>query len=476
MDINGVNMELGKLPPQNIEIEKAVLGAIIMEKKAILKIASILEPENFYKYEHQKIYKAIQQLFLNNKPIDLLTVYEQLNKNKALEEIGGPVYIQSLTDNVLSSAHIVEHSYFIKQKWLSRELIRISHETQQKAYDPEYDIDDILNETQRGLYDLVNNVTTGSYEHIGQIGAKELKRIEHIENKGGINGVTSGFKKLDRITGGWQQQDLIIIGARPSMGKTSLALKFAINPTKFNNKVGFFSLEMSKESLYRRLLSSETGIENGKFRSGELNELDWSKIEYAQARIEDMGIYIDDTPRISVIEFRAKAMNMKYEHNIDMIIVDYLQLMRAPGKRDREREIAEISASLKATAKELDIPIISLAQLSRQVEMRSDKRPQLSDLRESGSLEQDADIVAFIHRPEYYGILEDHEGNSTKQKIEFIIAKHRNGPLADFSFWRSKNWSDIVERSIEEMEPENQVFGENKDPEQKEIENTDNPF
>lgn len=777
-----LSLEIGKLPPQNVDMEEAILGALMLEKEAITKAGSILKPEVFYKEEHQKIYAAIEYLFVKGKAIDIMTVMEQLRKNKELETIGGPAYLSQLTDRIASGAHIEEHSYIVKQKWLARELIRISTEVQNRAFDESIDIDDLLGFNQSELYKVLNSVLTGQYEHIGDIGTRELKHLSELEkSEKGITGVPSGYTKLDRVTGGWQNTDLVIIGARPSMGKgerldeniltnsgwvknkdlkigmqvasidgkysevtglfprgkiqfykikfsdgreiecdeshlwevhstrfykgkprvlsmiqiadklkakryhrrmsipyfsgeygikkkftihpyilgvllsdgcvstglkwnkpdifiadkiqkylpkthkvnhikynyysivcnnnqykllneakslgiigcrawekripdkyfhssrrqrlelinglldtdgsvdkngaieystsskqlaedfkqlayslgyrcsmisrtgklngvekrenyrlyisgkptqelftlprkrdkiknnryqpltivsvektriyesqcisvshprslyitkdylvthnTALSLKFTTNAAKHKYKVGFFSLEMNKQSLYRRMLSSETGIENGKFRSGELDEGDWNKIDYAQTHFEEMGIYIDDTPRISVVDFKAKAISMKQKHKIDLIIIDYLQLMRAPGIREREREIAEISASLKAVAKEIEVPVIALAQLSREVEKRAgDKRPQLSDLRESGSLEQDADIVAFIHRPEYYGITENHDGMSTIQLIEFIIAKHRNGPLADFSFWRSRNWSDIEER------------------------------
>lgn len=423
----------GKIPPQAVDIEKAVLGAVMLEKDAIIEISGILKAESFYKEAHQKIFQAIIELSANLNPIDVLTVTEQLRKNEQLEEVGGPVYITYLTSNVASSSHVEFHACIIAQKYIQREFIRISTEIQKKSYDDSVDVDDLIDFSESELF-KVSERNIGIEPIKINVALKEtLKQIDAI-NKNGNSGIPSGYKKLDCVTSGWQKTDLILFAARPSMGKTAFMLSMARNMAIDHNvNIGLFSLEMSTNQLVTRLISFETGIDQSKLKSGNLNHVEWEKIDGNLCKLHKANVYIDDMPSISVFQFRAKARRLVMKHGVKIIFIDYLQLMRGDtSSKNREQEVSSISRSLKGIAKELDIPIIALSQLNRSVEMRSgSKRPQLSDLRESGAIEQDADIVLFIHRPEKYGFLEDEEGNSLRGLAEIIIAKHRNGPLAD---------------------------------------------
>ena len=431
-----INLKQGKLPPQAIELEEAVLGAMLIDKKGVDEVIDLLEPEAFYKSSHKNIFESIFRLFQNSQPIDLLTVSADLRKNGKLESIGGDYYLVHLTQKVASSAHIEFHARIILQKYIQRSLIRISNEIIESSYKESVDVFDLLDEAESKLYDVAQgNIKKSSYTAQNLVMLAK-KKIEEIANKDGLSGVTSGFEKLDLLTSGWQPSDLIIIAARPGMGKTALTLSMARNMavTK-QTPVAFFSLEMSSVQLITRLISSETGLSSEKLRTGKLADHEWKQLNVKVGDLEKAPLFIDDTPALSIFDLRAKARRLASQHDIKLIIVDYLQLMTAGTTSkagNREQEISTISRNLKSLAKELDIPVIALSQLSRAVETRGGtKRPQLSDLRESGAIEQDADIVSFIYRPEYYGIEEwdDEEHSSSIGQAELIIAKHRNGGL-----------------------------------------------
>lgn len=426
--------EFGKLPPQAIELEEAVLGALMLEKSAYPAVGDILKPESFYKEAHQKIYTAVVDLFSKEEPIDLLTVTQQLKKMNALDDVGGPVYISQLTTKVASAAHIEYHARIIAQKFLQRELIRVSTEIQGNAYDDSIDVDELLESAENSIFEIsqvgVKNETT----QINPIIEEAIHNIEEAsKQKEGLSGVPSGFRKLDKITSGWQNSDLIILAARPAMGKTAFVLSMARNiALDYKRPIAVFSLEMSNVQLVNRLISSECEIGGEKIKNGRLSNEEWDHLNHKIKNLQDSPIYVDDTPGLSIFELRAKCRRLKQKHNISAIFIDYLQLMNAKDMRpgSREQEVSLISRSLKGLAKELNVPIVALSQLNRGVEGRTGyegKRPQLSDLRESGAIEQDADMVLFIHRPEYYGITEDPDGNDLIGMAEIIIAKHRNG-------------------------------------------------
>ncbi|MCF6365188.1 MAG: replicative DNA helicase [Bacteroidales bacterium] len=431
-----INNQLGKLPPQATDIEMDVLGGLLLERGKDIVVLDILKPESFYKTEHQKIFQAIYDLSVDHQPIDYHTVIERLKKNGTLEEVGGPGFVVSLSQRVGSAAHIEYHSKIIAEKYIQRELIRVSSEIQSRSYDDSEDVDDLLEFSQQQIFELALGSIKKDAIRIDSLLDDAIQQIEDAKNReDGLSGVPSGYSSLDRITSGWQNSDLVIIAARPSMGKTAFVLSMARNMTVNHNKtVAFFSLEMSSLQLVTRLISSETELGSEKLRSGNLKDYEWQQLEDKITNLEKARLFIDDTPAISLFELRSKLRKLKTREHIDLVVIDYLQLMTGPQetKGNREQEVSTISRGLKAIAKELNLPIIALSQLNRSVEMRSGmKRPQLSDLRESGAIEQDADIVMFIHRPEKMGLTEDEAGNSTKGLAEIIIAKHRNGAIAD---------------------------------------------
>lgn len=433
-----INLEKGKLPPQVLELEEAVLGAMMIDKKGVDEVIDILHPEAFYKEAHQHIFEAIVQLFTDTQPIDLLTVSAQLKKNAKLELAGGDFYLIQLTQKISSSAHIEFHSRIILQKFIQRSLIKISSEIIEESYDETTDVFDLLDKAESRLYEVTQGNIKRSSETAQSLVIQAKKRIEEIAGKEGLSGIATGFEKLDQVTSGWQPSDLIIIAARPGMGKTAFVLSMARNVAiDFGHPVAIFSLEMSSVQLITRLISSETGLSSEKLRTGKLEKHEWEQLSIKVKNLEKAPLFIDDTPSLSIFDLRAKARRLSSQHGIKLIIIDYLQLMTAgnsagKGGGNREQEISTISRNLKALAKELNVPVIALSQLSRAVETRgSSKRPLLSDLRESGAIEQDADIVSFIYRPEYYKIDEwdDEEASPTQGQAEFIIAKHRNGSL-----------------------------------------------
>jgi replicative DNA helicase len=427
--------EHGKVPPQATDLEEAVLGAMMIESNALTSIIDILRPEMFYKEHHQIIYKAILSLFNHSEPVDILTVTNELKKSGELDLVGGAYYITQLTNRIASAANIEFHSRIIIQKFIQRELIRISTEIQHEAFDDSVDVFDMLDNAERNLFSISETNIRRSTEDMHSLVREAVKQIEAATNQEGhISGVPSGFTELDRVTAGWQKSDLIIVAARPSMGKTAFVLSIAKNVAiDFKKPVAFFSLEMSAVQLVTRLISSETELDASKLKRGLLEKYEWTQLNEKIKGLIGAKLYIDDTPALSIFELRAKCRRLKAQYNVELIIIDYLQLMAGTGDKsgNREQEISTISRSLKALAKELSIPIIALSQLSRAVETRGGpKRPILSDLRESGAIEQDADLVLFLYRPEYYKI-DDIDGRPTKGLAEVIIAKHRNGALSD---------------------------------------------
>ncbi len=427
-----------KLPPQAVDLEEAVLGAVMLEKDAIIVVSEILKPESFYKEIHGEIYRAAIELSLDHQPIDILTVTDRLKKRNSLEQIGGAAYLSGLTLRVASSAHIEYHARIIQQKYIQRELIRVASEIQQKSYDEAMDVEDLLNESEMALFEITQSNIKKETQSIDVLLREAIGRIEKLSREeNAFSGIPSGYTRLDRVTSGWQASDLIILAARPSMGKTAFALsmtrRMAIDHQKH---VAIFSLEMSAMQLVNRFIVSETELMADKIRTGRLEPYEWEQLEHRIKRLQQASIYIDDTPSISVFELRAKCRRLKQKGELDIVIIDYLQLMTCTSdtRGNREQEVSIISRSLKAIARELEVPVIALSQLNRGVETRSglaSKRPQLSDLRESGAIEQDADLVLFIHRPEKYGFSEDEDGNSLIGIAELIIAKHRNGALDD---------------------------------------------
>ena len=431
-----INLERGKIPPQSVDLEEVVLGAMMIDKKGVDEVIDILHPEVFYKDAHRYIYEAIFKLFETSEPVDLLTVSSQLKKDGKLEAVGGDFYLIKLTQKVASSAHIEFHARIILQKYIQRSLIKISNEIIKDAYDEGTDVFDLLDTAESKLYDVTQGNLKRSAETAQNLVIQAKKRIEEISNKEGLSGIPSGFDKVDKLTSGWQPSDLVIIAARPGMGKTALTLTMARNMAVNNNvPVAFFSCEMSSVQLITRLISSETGLSSEKLRTGKLEKHEWEQLNVKVKALEKAPLFIDDTPSLSIFDLRAKARRLASQHGIKLIVIDYLQLMTAGNNKNggnREQEISTISRNLKALAKELNVPVLALSQLSRAVETRGgSKRPILSDLRESGAIEQDADIVSFIYRPEYYKIDEwdDEERTPTQGQAEFIIAKHRNGGL-----------------------------------------------
>lgn len=428
--VDGIN----NVPPQAIELEEAVLGALMLEKDSIIVVQEFITPDAFYVEAHRIIFQAILDLSMELKPIDIYTVTERLKHTKQLKAIGGAAYLASLTQKVGSAAHVEFHTKILAQKYVQRELIRASTEIQRKSYDESSDVTDLIDFAEGEIFKVSEGHVKRDVQKSKDILAKTMEAIaEASKRDGGMSGIPSGFTHLDRLTLGWQLSDLIIIAARPSMGKTAFVLSLARNVAiDFEKGVAFFSLEMSSTQLMMRLVVAESGLDSRDVRNGKLSTEQWAHLENAIKPLASAPMFIDDTPALSIYEFRSKARRLKTQYDIQLIIIDYLQLMTGgqETRGNREQEVASISRSLKAIAKELNIPIIALSQLNRSVESRGgSKRPQLSDLRESGAIEQDADIVAFIHRPEYYGLTVDEDNLPTAGMAEIIVAKHRNGAV-----------------------------------------------
>lgn len=425
--------EGGLVPPQAVELEEAILGALMLEKDSIISVQEFLSADAFYKESHRTVFKAIEQLSSELSPIDLYTVTERLKQNQQLKAVGGAPFLAGLTQKVGSAAHVEYHAKIIAQKYVQRELIRASTEIQKRSYDESTDVTDLIDYAESEIFKVSEGHVQRSVQASGDILRRTMEAIEEAsKNEGAFNGVPSGFTGIDRVTLGWQPSDLVIVAARPSMGKTAFTLSMARNMAIDHQiPVAFFSLEMSATQLMMRLIVAESGLDSRSVKSGQLTPEQWRHLETSIKPFQNAPMFIDDTPALSVFEFRSKARRLKTHNKIELIVIDYLQLMTgsADSKGNREQEVASISRTLKAIAKELNIPIIALSQLNRASELRGgSKKPQLSDLRESGAIEQDADIVAFIHRPEYFGMKVDEDNIPLPPGLaEFILAKHRNG-------------------------------------------------
>ncbi len=433
-----VDNTYGHLQPQALDVEKVVLGALMIDKDAYAVVCEMLYPDSFYEPRNKMVYSAIRDLSMAEKPVDVLTVTDQLAKNGNLEEVGGPVYISELSSLVASSANIEYHARIIAQKYLARQLISFASVIETKAFDDTIDIDDLMQEAEGSLFELSQRNMKKDYTQIDPVIKNAVEVIQKAAaNKDGLTGVPTGYHKLDEITSGWQPSDLVIIAGRPAMGKTSFALSMAKNiAADYKVPMAFFSLEMSNVQLVNRLISNCCEIQGSKILNGQLQPDEWERLDKRMNSLLGAPLYVDDTPGLSVFELRTKARRLVREHGVKIIMIDYLQLMNANGMRfsSRQEEVSTISRSLKGLAKELDVPILALSQLNRGVEAREGlegKRPQLSDLRESGAIEQDADMVLFVHRPEYYHLYQDDNGRDLHGMAQIIIAKHRKGATGD---------------------------------------------
>ncbi|SHK13191.1 replicative DNA helicase [Epilithonimonas mollis] len=438
----------GKMPPNALDFEKIVIGTFLIDRKGLDHSIDLLTPDVFYDPRHQTIFSAILKLYESNSPIDLMTVIQDLKKNEKLNLAGGDHYIIDLTMGVSSSAHIEYHVRVILEKFILRSLINVSANVIDSSYKETTDVFELLDKAEQSFFEITNGTIKKGFDTANSLVKEAIDKIKSLKDKEGLSGIPSGFSALDKETGGWQNSDLIIIAARPAMGKTAFILSMARNICVDHNiPMALFSLEMASVQLITRMISSETGISSEKLRKGQMADEEWQRLFTNVSALENAPLYIDETPSLSIFDFRAKCRRLVMQHGVKIIMVDYLQLMTAnsgKGAGNREQEIAMISRSLKAIAKELNVPVIALSQLSRSVETRPGKRPMLSDLRESGAIEQDADIVSFIFRPEYYKIAvwdNDEEGaeTSTENQAEIIIAKHRNGATADVRLAFHKN-------------------------------------
>ncbi|MBM7618854.1 replicative DNA helicase [Bacillus tianshenii] len=433
-----------RIPPQNIEAEQAVLGAIFLEPSALTMAAELVLPDDFYRAAHQKIFNCILNLSDRGEPIDLVTVTAELANLRLLEEVGGVSYLSDLANSVPTAANIEYYAKIVEEKSILRRLIRTATSIAQEGYSREDEVAGLLNEAEKQILEVSQRKNSGVFQNIKDVLVKTYDNIEVLtQRKGEITGIETGFTELDRMTAGFQRNDLIIIAARPSVGKTAFALNIAQNvATKARENVAIFSLEMGAEQLVMRMLCAEGNINAQNLRTGQLTAEDWSKLTMAMGSLSNAGIYIDDTPGVRVSEIRSKCRRLKQESGLGMILIDYLQLIQGSGRNggeNRQQEVSEISRSLKALARELQVPVIALSQLSRGVEQRQDKRPMMSDIRESGSIEQDADIVGFLYRDDYY----DKESEN-KNIIEIILAKQRNGPVGTVSLAFVKEYNKFV--------------------------------
>ncbi len=433
MTDQNIEQTSGRVPPQAVDVEMSVLGAMLLEKEAISRTVEIMDDTAFYKPAHQKIFKAIISLFEKNEAADSITVVDELRRAGHLEEVGGPLYISDLTMRVTSAANVEYHAKIVLEKALLRNLISASTEITSRAFNESDDALDLLDEAENKIFQISEKRLKKSYIPMKEAVFATMEMLESIHGKhSGVTGVPTGFTVLDNMTGGFQNSDMIIVAARPSMGKTAFVLSLARNAAVDHGKaIGFFSLEMSSQQLVMRLICAEARVDAHSVRTGRLPDEQWRNLSTRIGKLYNAKIFIDDTPALSILELRAKARRLKAEHDISMVVIDYLQLMAGPkSAQSREQEISHISRSLKALAKELNIPVVALSQLNRAVEVSADKRPTLANLRESGALEQDADVVLFIHRPEKYNIMEE-GGKSTQGVAEIIIGKQRNGPTGE---------------------------------------------
>ncbi|WP_146550448.1 replicative DNA helicase [Rummeliibacillus suwonensis] len=435
--------QLDRVPPHNQEAEQAVIGAIFLEPQALITASEILIPEDFYRSAHQKIFQTMLRLSDQGKAIDVITVTEELSSHNELEDVGGISYITEIANAVPTAANVGHYAQIVSEKALLRRLIRVATKIVEDGYTREDEVDTLLSEAESRVMEVANRKNAGDFKHVKDVLVETYANVEHLQNrKGDITGIPTGFRDLDRLTAGFQRGDLIIVAARPSVGKTAFALNVAqAVGTQTDENVAIFSLEMGAEQLVMRMLCAEGNIDAQVLRTGALNSEDWRKLTMATGTLSRAGIYIDDSAGIRVSEIRAKCRRLKQEHGLGMILIDYLQLIQGSGLagQNRQQEVSEISRSLKALARELEVPVIALSQLSRGVEQRQDKRPMMSDLRESGSIEQDADIVAFLYREDYYD-KETEDANT----IEIIVAKQRNGPTDTVKLAFKKEFNKFV--------------------------------
>jgi replicative DNA helicase len=428
---NENGMAMPKLPPQSVEAEQSVLGSVLLDKDAIIKIADLISPDDFYRDDHKNIYMAMLSLFEKRMPIDVVTISDELENKGQFEAVGGATYLTTLVNSVPTASHITHYAEIVQQKATLRRLLSAANRITSLGYDEDGDMSSVLDQAEQSLFAVSQKYLKQNFIPIREILSDTFERIDELhKNKGVLRGVPTGFRDLDGVLSGFQDSDLIIIAARPSMGKTAIVTNIAAHAAiKEKRAVGFFALEMSRDQLADRLISLESGVDSWKIRTGQLSDEDFPKIGYAMGTLSEASLYIDDSPSLNIMEIRSKCRRLQMEHGLDLVVVDYLQLMEGRsrgGENNRVQEISEISRSLKTLARELNVPVVALSQLSRAVEARPDKRPMLSDLRESGSIEQDADVVIFIYRDDYY-----HKDSERKGITELLVRKHRNGPIGD---------------------------------------------
>lgn len=465
-----IDTSYGHLQPQALDVERLVLGALMIDRDAFSVVSEFLKPQTFYDPRNQKVYQAIQTLNMDEHPVDISTVIEELKREGTLDDVGGPSYVLQLSHDVASSAHIEYHAHILTQKFLARQLISYAGNIETKAFDESFDVNELMQEAEGSLFELSQNNMKKDYVQVDPVIIKAIEMLQKAaQTAGGLTGVPTGYTKLDEKTSGWQNSDLVIIAGRPAMGKTSFALSLAKNiAVDYQIPIAFFSLEMSNVQLVNRLISNVCSISGSKMLNGQLSHDEWERLDKDIRKLQGSPIYIDDTPGLSIFELRTKARRLVREKGVKIIMIDYLQLMNANGMRfgSRQEEVAKISQSLKGLAKELDIPILALSQLNRTVEGREGvegKRPQLSDLRESGAIEQDADMVMFVHRPEYYHIFQDDKGRDLHGMAQIIIAKHRKGATGDVlltfkgEFTRFQNPEN--EKGPEPQGPNGEIIG-----------------
>lgn len=422
---------LPKLPPQSVEAEQSVLGSLLLDKDAIIKVADLLTPEDFYRDDHKQIYRAMLALFEKRMPLDVITLSDELEKKEQFANVGGATYLTTLVNTVPTASHVVHYAQIVQQKATLRRLIQAAQKITDLGFAEDGDMSTVLDQAEQSLFSVSQKYLKQNFIPIKDVLADTFERIDELhKNKGVLRGVPTGFRDLDGLLSGFQDSDLIIIAARPSMGKTAIVTNIAAHAAiKEKRSIGFFALEMSREQLADRLISLESGVDSWKIRTGNLTDEDFPKIGYAMGTLAEASLYIDDSPSLNIMEIRSKCRRLQMEHGLDLVVVDYLQLMEGRSRgndSNRVQEISEISRSLKTLARELNVPVVALSQLSRAVEARPDKRPMLSDLRESGSIEQDADVVIFIYRDDYY-----HKDSERKGVTELLVRKHRNGPIGD---------------------------------------------
>ncbi|MGO5199946.1 replicative DNA helicase [Prevotellaceae bacterium LCP21S3_C11] len=433
-----IDPNFAHVQPQAVEIERVVLGALMVDSDAFSVVSELLTPETFYEPRHQKIYEAIRNMNMDERPVDIMTLNDELSKMGEIDKVGGVDYLMEISSQVASAAHVESHARILAEKYMQRQLIHFAGDIETKAYDSSVDVDELMQQAEGSLFQISQNNMKQDFTQVAPVVKNAVEILQRAaSNKGGLTGIPTGYVGMDEITSGWQASDLVIIAGRPAMGKTSFALSIAKNvAVDYGVPIGFFSLEMNNVQLVNRLISNVCEVSGRKILNGQLDPSDWERLDKRIGRLTDAPIYVDDTPGLSVFELRTKARRLVREKGVKIIMIDYLQLMNANGMKfgSRQEEVSTISRSLKGLAKELDIPVLALSQLSRNVENREGlegKRPQLSDLRESGAIEQDADMVLFVHRPEYYHIYQDEKGNDLHGMAQIIIAKHRKGSTGE---------------------------------------------